>query len=754
MTPYVAVWRNKFAKGWNASGDQVEAHPVVELSTALADRYRTDAHFVPYTVRGADGERFESIPRVNLAGLAELRRSGCEVVFGGVVFDIDAPDHTSSPAWRAAEEAKLAELRLPFATYWTRGGYRVLFALPEEVAAERYVELWARLRVELREVGIVADELRDWTRCYRLPNVLRGGEVETADVRGELAPVTLSELAVVEEGDEPSAFAGIERVREPFQLSDRIEANRNTTLTRLAGKLRQTGLEPPEILAALAATAELRAPDWTPERGELAHIAESVGRYAAPELERAVEPPSPVENDDIRFELGSGVEVARHTGESLEDGGEALVYDRSRLWKYRKTGVWEELSDDVVKRLVAAFDGEWIRAGWDKKADCWKVKPYKVGKNVLDDVYGCLTVAKTRRGFFDDAADGIAFANAFVRLEGSEVRVEPPSPSWRATSRLPFAYSAGAEPALFVRTLRELFAGSKDAEDRIRLIREFIGTCFLGIATRYQKGLILLGDGGNGKSTILDVVRALFVDEAISAIAPQDMAQEYRRAMLADARVNLVSELPESDIIESAAAMKAAISGDAMVGRFIREQPFTFRPRAGHIMAANDLPASRDLSRGFFRRFLVVKFERELREDEQDRNRVADIVETELGAVASWAIDGAADLAARGRFDVPESSNAELAEWRTMADSVARFVADACIRTEEPRAGAAELYTAFCNWAAQTGAKRLTSHKFGRRLGRLGIAKTRRSSGFMYHLALSAKSPVHRQTPEIKGENP
>lgn len=151
------------------------------LRQALERAHPDDRHFVAYAPRRLDGH----LARLNthategraavwdrlddLDGPIEIRL---------LVGDIDAPGHEPTPRWRRNTEALLDAS--PYSYYATRGGYRIL-ALPEEPFA-------LTCAVDA-DHGLVLDRAcKDWTRLYRLPNVVRDGETQTADVFGALEP--------------------------------------------------------------------------------------------------------------------------------------------------------------------------------------------------------------------------------------------------------------------------------------------------------------------------------------------------------------------------------------------------------------------------------------------------------------------------------------------------------------------------------------------------------------------------------------
>ena len=737
-------------RGWSGTED-VPLFPTLPLEEALSTSWATDAHCVPYVVRGPDGLILAEIPRVNLPGFEALVREGCEVVYEGLIFDLDCPEAHSGavaeapPIWREDLADQIGELPLdlrPAVVYGTKRGARLVYPFSDSVPAPVFRLRWAGMAERLRAEGIEVDHLTDLTRCYRLPDVLRDGsrKVYGPHVRESSRTLPASLLAALalptptEAGDRP--FAGLGAVAAPLRLEGQITSNRNVTLTRVGGRLRAMGLEAPEILATLRTIAETRCDGWTPAPGELEHISRSVSRYEAAPLVEAVTPKAaPLVEGDLRFVLGSEAELARAAAAELEVDGVPMVYDRGSLYRYSgASGIWAPLEGSVVRAKVAEWDGEWIGTGERNKDDSIKVKPLRVSASLTSGVLELVEVFRAGTGYFDEAGDGLSVSNGFVRVSPSGVELLPFAADQRSTASLPYRYVAGAVPVRFIAALEACWSNEFDSFARIDFLRQFIGAALLGLATRYQKGVILVGEGANGKSTILEAISGLFGPGLVTAIPPQELGQEYRRAMLAGARLNVVSELPETEILLSE-AVKAVLTGDTITARAIREAPFTFRPVAAHLFAANDLPGVRDMSHGFWRRWVVLPFTREFSEAEQDRGLGA-ALRDEREAIASWAIEGAVSLVAAGCYSVPASSDQAVSEWRSVADVVSRFVAERTVRTDSPRTKAADLYSAFQRWANENGHPRsLSSVNFGKRLKKLGVISTRKTDGIFYSLA-------------------
>ena len=154
-------------------------HPTHDLDDALRTQWSFDAHFVPY--HGTlDGGVVPTLPRINKPSRPHWERHRLVVSFGCVVFDVDDPvTHAlhlpARPEWRSTTETTVSSLPWsPDRSYPTNGGCRLIWLLPRLLDPDAYENLVARFLRRLLDHGIAADDkCRDWTRCYRLPHVVR-----------------------------------------------------------------------------------------------------------------------------------------------------------------------------------------------------------------------------------------------------------------------------------------------------------------------------------------------------------------------------------------------------------------------------------------------------------------------------------------------------------------------------------------------------------------------------------------------------
>ena len=224
--------------------------------------------------------------------------------------------------------------------------------------------------------------------------------------------------------------------------------------------------------------------------------------------------------------------------------------------------------------------------------------------------------------------------------------------------------------------------------------------------------------------------RSLFPSDAVTAVAPQQLDHEYYKARLHGSILNVVSEMPRRELVDTP-AFNAVISGDRIDARRPAGRPFEFRCRAAHVFAVNPpLPSTAEMARGFWRRFLILSFNRSFERDPaaRDKGMLLKELKSELAGIAFWAIEGAKRLQQQARFTALPSSDAELSQWRESADQVALFIRQGCKRLDPEvpdelaaMLGTEELYSSYRHWAERTGHRfSMTLNRFAERLDLLG----------------------------------
>lgn len=462
--------------------------------------------------------------------------------------------------------------------------------------------------------------------------------------------------------------------------------------------------------------------------------------------------------------VGDAVELSEELERDLRGTSPVgLVYAEGSFRRYDPAcGAYLAVPAEEPRHIVSGYSRRRVGAGRTPRM-------LAVSRRLIQDTVAICAdrLSAETPDFFKGAVPGVAFRNVFVALTEDGVEVRPHSSDHRARHALPFDYDPEAPRARWERFLTEVFPPLEvedqpaiaDGVNRAGFLQEFLGACLFGQATRYGTAVALVGEGANGKSVFLKVVAAPFPSDAVASIAPQRWSKPTYLADLAGKLLNAVSEMPVRDIAESD-IFKAVVTGDALTADRKYEAPFRFAARAGHLFACNALPATRDHSQGFWRRFGVVHFNATFtgREDPKlDERLIAD----ELPGVVAWMVEGARRVFAAGRYAIPPSSVQAKKDWQADADQVQEFVEECLTPTKpeerESREGdkgcpwnaklPRELYVVYQRWAQNSGHRSLSNKEFGKRVKRF-LLHSRNATARFYYCVLSAGGQPFGWSPE------
>lgn len=483
----------------------------------------------------------------------------------------------------------------------------------------------------------------------------------------------------------------------------------------------------------------------------------------------------------VHFQIGDSLEVARHLIAAMRAAGE-VVYTEKTFYHYNPAfGVFVPRLDSDIARLVHSFTG--ATQGWkptpeeEAKAKAsmerWRMqaeaaeasgqdappepkirRPRLLALNApfVSAVMTSMINELEDAEFFEAARPGIVFANGFVEVRPEAIYTLPHSAEHRARHCFAFDYTPEAQSGRFAQFCREIWQDEEPHEIALRhqLYLSFIGVCNLGLATRFAKAIVQYGEGSNGKTTLMEIVNGCMPSQdSITNVTPHRLEGEYYRDMLAGKLLNSVEELPET-YIEDTGPLKAAITGDYMLGRAIRKAPRRFKPIAGHLYNANNLPRSSDHSAGFWRRLIVVDFKRDFEHGANaqasgTKRDMAKYVLEETPAILCEALAAAWHALRAEAYPEPAATRELMEKWREDNDTIVEFISTCLVPVDitAPRElwiKSQDLYHVYTSWANQNGHARTAyaSNKFRTRLQQLKYRRIRRSDGWVYPFQLKS----------------
>ncbi|MEW4565772.1 phage/plasmid primase, P4 family [Bremerella sp. JC770] len=310
-------------------------------------------------------------------------------------------------------------------------------------------------------------------------------------------------------------------------------------------------------------------------------------------------------------------------------------------------------------------------------------------------------------------------------LDFRDFSTRSPDPRLFATMQIPHDFDPQARCPLWEQTLSEILPRVSDDDHRIEVLQEYAGYSLMTWNFGFQKFLMAVGRGGNGKSTVLRTIRHLYGAKNVSEIPLSAFAGEFRLGKMTGKFVNIADDMPRMEKVDEG-LLKQLVTGEPTDINRKHREPVTMYPTAKLWFAFNTPPPISDTSDGMWRRFLLLPFrERFDLTDHRDLNR-AGLLEAEVCGILNWALAGARRLLEQGHFTPCEVCEQELANYRGASSSVNLFIDDCCVLGDEYSIATEELYRTYANYCCEHGYKPKCHANFGKDLhGGAGIEKSR-----------------------------
>ena len=270
--------------------------------------------------------------------------------------------------------------------------------------------------------------------------------------------------------------------------------------------------------------------------------------------------------------------------------------------------------------------------------------------------------------------------------------------------RIPVVYDPSAYCADLDKMLNRVFLGDREV---INLFEEMLGAVLLK-HNRYQKAFLFYGNGSNGKSTILDLIKTFLGGRNYSAIALEKVTDRFNTAELENKLANIGDDV-DNVTLKDTGTLKKLFSGNAIMVERKGERPYTIEPYATHIYSCNAIPRSFDKSDGFYRRWLLIPFNARFSVDDEDYDpMIGDKITepTALSYLLNIGIRGAQRLIRKGHFTEPQSVKDALEAYKADNSTALSWIEDKELTEdyflEKPRD---VIYSEFSDWCKVSGIK-------------------------------------------------
>jgi putative DNA primase/helicase len=294
-----------------------------------------------------------------------------------------------------------------------------------------------------------------------------------------------------------------------------------------------------------------------------------------------------------------------------------------------------------------------------------------------------------------------------------------------AMTKLPIKYDPGAIPHAFMDWLNDVLGDDKEMH---RHMWEVLGYLLM-TGNPLQKIFMLYGPGGNGKGTLLRVIRCMLGRENYSSISMHQLVDDrFATSGLYGKIANISGDL-SSRFLSDPQILKEITGGDAINASRKFGQSFEFVPYAVPIFASNEFFRTSDNSHGWRRRWEVIELTRSVVDNGKpfDEQLLID----DIPGIFNRAMDGLRDLMARGRFDPPQAAREATDRLHDEADPIVAWLDDdeKVEREDDAMSPRAAVYARYKGWCSRNGYSPLALVPFGRRMAQLGFGSARPRTG-------------------------
>jgi len=394
-------------------------------------------------------------------------------------------------------------------------------------------------------------------------------------------------------------------------------------------------------------------------------------------------------------EIPEVIEILSETAATTEE-------DINKFFEGQKF-IHKRLSDEIMKKYkfrycfseFYAYDNGVYIPGGEKviEKECELTLGEKVNNHRVKEIKGSI-----RRSSYSDepvlSKELINVKNG--RLNWKTGELFPHNPDNFNITQLPVEYDPKAKCPNF----DDYLLSTLDV-DVIYLLQEIMGYCLIP-DTSFEKAIMLIGGGANGKGVFLDVLSYLLGQENVEGAELQELADNrFRAAELLGKLANISADIG-SHSLENSGRFKMLVTGDILQVERKHQQPFKFRNYARMLFSCNEIPRSKDKTYAFYRRWLIIPFNKTFKGKKADKN-LRDKLKKELPGIFNYAVEGLKRLKENNEFTQPKQIEKAMEEYKKQNDSVTAFVIDKIQVNKGGVIPKQHLYDNYKDWCEEQG---------------------------------------------------
>ena len=309
----------------------------------------------------------------------------------------------------------------------------------------------------------------------------------------------------------------------------------------------------------------------------------------------------------------------------------------------------------------------------------------------------------------------INFRNGFYDPVSREM--VPHDPKYRAVNQIPHDYDPGDPPHGTV--VQEWLGSICDTPEDVEMLCEFAGLCMTR-DTRQQKFLVLVGEGGTGKSTVIRMINLMVGPENISNVSLNQLTQRFAAFGLMGKLLNSCADL-EIDALSDVSTLKKVLGEDSLSAEAKGKDAVSFVSFAKLIFSTNELPIVKaERTNGFYRRLMSLTMNKLPEKTDPD---FFDTLSADIDDFIHVSVAALERLYQRGTIAESPGSVEAVNRLRCDSDTVEAFLTEKTERVSGGRIKKADLYRQYEEFCQDMGRQSLTKQNFYRSMKAKGFSE-------------------------------
>ena len=325
-------------------------------------------------------------------------------------------------------------------------------------------------------------------------------------------------------------------------------------------------------------------------------------------------------------------------------------------------------------------------------------------------------------------AHWICFENGMYDCK--EKRLLPHSPKYKAVNQIPHEYKPGAvHEGKRTEEFLKFICPEPDSREMLLQFSGYAHTKDVG----QQKFLVLLGEGGSGKSTFIRLMEASVGSRNLSNISLTDLQQRFASFGLMGKLLNSCADL-EISALEDTAIIKKVLGEDTLRAEQKGRDAISFKNYAKLIFSTNELPVVKaEKTNGFYRRLLVLPMNRV--PEKKNPNLLNELLQ-EIDYFVWLSVQALERMYEKEIIITSAESEKAVAQLRMDSDTVQAFLVESCVLEDGSRIERTELYRNYEKYCEDTDRQSLTKNNFYKSLRVKGYTDFK-TGGYRYFKGIS-----------------